>query len=76
MTELFESWVKENLKHFDVCMLNCLEVSKWKDVIALGEGRNHRNICHAIDAVSFPVKEVIGKNESTTYTKIFSFGAC
>ncbi len=71
MTELIEDFVKENLKHFDTCKINCLEVSKWNDIIRLGEEKNHRNICHAIDAVRIPVKATCGTDESTTYTKVF-----
>ena len=72
MTDIFKLYLQENLKHFNSVSLNCLEVSKWNDIVLLGEEKNHRNICHAIDAVNLPFKEISGKNESTTYTKIFT----
>lgn len=72
MTQIFELFLQENLKHFESVSLNCLEVSKWTDIVLLGEGKNYRNICHAIDAVKFTSNSTSGENESTTYTKKFT----
>lgn len=67
MTNIIETYLSEMFKHYSEISLTVLEVSHWKDIINLGEERNHRNICHAMEQVYFKHIKVAGTYESTTY---------
>lgn len=67
MTKIIETYLSEMFKHYNEISLTVLEVSHWKDIINLGEERNHRNIYHAMEQVQFEHSHTSGKYESTTY---------
>ena len=72
MTQIIETYLMEMFKHYDEFSLSVLTVSHWKDIINLGESKNHRNICHAMEQVCFNHTPIDGKYESTSYNLKFT----